>query len=326
MLFFAGVVSPALGFINFNTMIFTFVADHYQYYAFIGVIVLVVESVLMLLKRFGESVPSITDRARFLRLTTTLLWSGILLALVVLTNFFSHLYTSGDLLWGFNRDHNRACAMVSVCLAGSQMDSHPPRVKAAIETLETALQRSPDNWRLHHSLGTIYLDLGQTELGLKHLLKVEELLPESVRRQWARDYRRTATAAMEMDNADSVLAASSPQFLMGRHYAKLGEWDKAIEAFMKDLDEHPTHLSAYISIGQCCLGKADYEAALVWFDKVIDAAPCSAEAWLGKGLALRGLNQEQQAVKAFMEAQQLDPAGRSLLQYPELFKSAQPRE
>ncbi|HVP73239.1 MAG TPA: tetratricopeptide repeat protein [Phycisphaerales bacterium] len=48
--FFAGTVFPALGFVNVYPMIFSFVADHFQYLASLGIIVLVVGALATLLK------------------------------------------------------------------------------------------------------------------------------------------------------------------------------------------------------------------------------------------------------------------------------------
>ena len=48
--FFAGTVFPALGFVNVYPMIFSFVADHFQYLASLGIIALVVAALATLLK------------------------------------------------------------------------------------------------------------------------------------------------------------------------------------------------------------------------------------------------------------------------------------
>ncbi len=57
VLFFVGVLFPALGYINFYTMLYTFVADHYQYLACIAIIVLGVETLLWILRLPPPSSP-----------------------------------------------------------------------------------------------------------------------------------------------------------------------------------------------------------------------------------------------------------------------------
>jgi Tfp pilus assembly protein PilF len=57
VLFFAGTLFPALGFIDVYPMLFSFVADHFQYLASIGVIVLLVASGARLVSERGRAGP-----------------------------------------------------------------------------------------------------------------------------------------------------------------------------------------------------------------------------------------------------------------------------
>ena len=69
--FFCGTLFPALGFFDVYPMIFSFVADHFQYMASIGVIVLVVATANELMLRFihrSAADPFCCDRASVVRL------------------------------------------------------------------------------------------------------------------------------------------------------------------------------------------------------------------------------------------------------------------
>ena len=54
VLFFGATIFPAMGFTNIYPMRFTFVADHYQYMASLGVIVLIAAALNKARRIFGE--------------------------------------------------------------------------------------------------------------------------------------------------------------------------------------------------------------------------------------------------------------------------------
>ena len=83
MLFFAGTLFPALGFFNIYPFRFSFVADHFQYHASIGPIVLAAAGIMKIPADFPKKGVC-----------------GILLgALVALTWRQSGMYASNETLW-----------------------------------------------------------------------------------------------------------------------------------------------------------------------------------------------------------------------------------
>jgi len=291
-------------------MLYTFVADHYQYYACLGVIVLAVESILLLLKKISTHIPTATDPnapARFLRLTTSLLWGGILLALVLLTNRVGQLYADGEALWKFNIDHNPACFMIRSCLAATRLTSRPLQVQAAIEALKEAVECDPNDWRAYHGLGMIYLTSNQPELGMSYLLKADKLMPEFVRNRRLKILQLTNAAIL--DSASQKDQFFSPYFLLGRYYEDNSQYDKAIEQYAIDIDpqHNPNNFAAYLRIGICYQAKEDYPTAIKWYRQTIAHYPNYAQAWWQLGISLMATQNPTEAADALNKAKLLDP-------------------
>jgi tetratricopeptide (TPR) repeat protein len=89
ILFFGGCLVPALGFANLYPMRFSFVADHFQYLAGIGLILLAVGSGAWLLRHFAPNQPSLGK----------IIGAGLLTMLIVTTFLRTGVFRSGKLLW-----------------------------------------------------------------------------------------------------------------------------------------------------------------------------------------------------------------------------------
>jgi tetratricopeptide (TPR) repeat protein len=325
-LFFVGALFPALGYINFYTMLYTFVADHYQYLACIGVIVLGVETLLWALRKASATVP--TDLAtvdegavRFFRLTSGLVSGGLILALGIQTRGVSDLYTNGEALWKFNTDTNPAAFAAWNNLATAIIrrqvttaaEVEQQRVDA-IDALQHSIVAAPWDWRAYHTLGMIYLETNDPVNAAKYLDAGEARMPAFVRngranffeQQAALNAQPLAGAAGGLD-ADSTDATYSPNFLLGRNYEDHGQWDAAIACFTNDLQAFPQNAESYFHIGNCAVGKGDFAAAVQWYTRAIDKRPAYAEAYFNRGICRRSLGQEQEGVADLLKSRSLDP-------------------
>jgi len=89
VLFFAGTLFPALGFTNVYPMRYSFVADHFQYLASVGLIVLTVVGL-------GHSAGHLKRRVPWLE---GMICAGLLLALGTLTWRQARIYQDAETLW-----------------------------------------------------------------------------------------------------------------------------------------------------------------------------------------------------------------------------------
>ncbi len=149
LLFFAGTLFPALGFLNVYPFRFSFVADHFQYLASLGVIVLASAGAARLLERWRL----------WGRPEGDALCAALLAVLGILTWRQSAMYTDMETLWATTLAKNPNSCMVQnnygvVLLGKGRIDDANARFKRAVE-LEP---RDPDGYV---NLGYVLLRKGQ---------------------------------------------------------------------------------------------------------------------------------------------------------------------
>jgi tetratricopeptide (TPR) repeat protein len=141
-LFFCGTLFPALGFVNVYPFVFSFVADHFQYLASIGVLV----PIAWALDRFAP--PNAAGRA------------CLLLAVAAALGFLSwrqcHAYAEADTLNRTTLERNPSAWLAHYNLAVS-LGSRPGHLPEAISEYEATIRLKPDHWAAHNNLGSAFL-------------------------------------------------------------------------------------------------------------------------------------------------------------------------
>lgn len=252
VLCFVGTLFPALGFINVYPMLFSFVADHFQYLASAALFVLGAA----LAVRFW---PVHTPQARNFGYVLT---GGILALLAVLTWRQATIYRDRDTLWTdtLAKNPDSWAAHYNLGQVRSERGREqrdPALVESAIEHYEQALRLRPELVDAHHQIGVALIALDRLPQAMPRLQKAVELQPdrplfhrslgsalalEGKKVEAVRHFRR----CLELDPQDA-----DARFFLGVSLGELGEYPEAIE-----------HLSAFVRIqpdhgpGQLELGKA----------------------------------------------------------------------
>jgi len=147
-LIFAGTLFPALGFINVYPFIFSYVADHFQYLASLGIIVPVAAGLTLASDRLPPA-------ARWVRPAG----SGLLLAtLGVLSWRECGMYHDAGTLYRTTLERNPACWMAHTNL-GDILSRIPGRLPEAIGQFETALKINPRDVNAHNDLGHAFTEI-----------------------------------------------------------------------------------------------------------------------------------------------------------------------
>jgi tetratricopeptide (TPR) repeat protein len=191
---FAGVLIyillllPSLGFLNIYFFVYSFVADHWQYLACLGIIVPCASGITLLAGR-KESWQGWLEPA------ITLVLGGVLF---VLTWQQSRMYTDIETLYRTTIARNPACWMAQVNLGNilykvnripeamdlfKQASKIKPavgyysvgnalllkgRTSEAIDQYKQALQIDPDYAEVHHNLGSVLFLTGRTREAIEH--------------------------------------------------------------------------------------------------------------------------------------------------------------
>lgn len=167
-LLFVGMLFPALGFFNVYPFVYSFVADHFQYLASIGVIVPVTAGLVLLFDRTGVRSSSISRGLGIL----------LLLGLGVLTWRQSSAYADPITLYRITLEKNPDCFMAHNNLSVALLEKG--RINEAIVHSQKALEIRPNDAQPHVSLGDALLRMKQIDQAIAHYQTAEKLMPDYV--------------------------------------------------------------------------------------------------------------------------------------------------
>lgn len=168
VLFFAGTLVPALGFFDVFPMRYTFVADHYQYLASVGLIALAVGAATTVVNGWLR----VQDRAaRSAAVLVVVLLAGA-------TWHQSHAYADHETLW---RDTIRKDPMswMGHTTLGALLERRGALVEAERHYRE-AIRINPTFGIAHHDLGALLANQGRYEDALPHMREAVRLTPTSL--------------------------------------------------------------------------------------------------------------------------------------------------
>lgn len=237
VLFFAGTLFPALGFFDVYPMRFSFVADHFQYLASIGVIVLVVVTAKMLLDRMLD------DGA----LVGKMIAGVVIVMLAAITWQQGKIYEGLEVLWRDTIAKNPTSFMAHNNL-GALLNKRGDFEEAEDHLLES-IELKPGFYESVINLAKAYE--GQAKLDDALML-----------------YRQ----ATEL-NSDELEGWNG----MGAIVGMKGELDLAEEYFSKALELDPSRAETHANLATLHAARGDLEKAESGFTEAIALDPTSAE-------------------------------------------------
>ncbi|HUR56925.1 MAG TPA: tetratricopeptide repeat protein [Opitutaceae bacterium] len=161
-LVFIGTLFPVLGFFDIFPFQFSYVADHFQYLASLGVIVPLAAALAIA----GQRLPGSAARAGAL---------ALLLGLAVLSARQARMYRDAETLYTTTLARNPACWLAELNL-GLLIEAQG-RADEAIARYEAALKLKPDSAIAHLNLGIALARRGQLEQGMTELHAALRLRP-----------------------------------------------------------------------------------------------------------------------------------------------------
>jgi Tfp pilus assembly protein PilF len=165
VLIFAGTLLPALGFINVYPMRFSFVADHFQYFASIGIISLIV----------GTAVRGLERRA-VKREVRAGLAALLLTVLGVLTWRQCGVYHNLETLWTDTLQKNPGCWMAHSNLG--RLLAQEGRLGEAEAHYKAALGLNADEEAIHYNYGNLLARTGRLDDAVAQFQEALRLKPE----------------------------------------------------------------------------------------------------------------------------------------------------
>ena len=279
VLFFGGTLIPALGFVNVYPMRFSFVADHFQYFASVGLIALAAEL--------------LTRKTPVARAALVLP-----LALGVMTWRQSLVYRDLETLWTDTIRKNPSAWLAHNNLGNIHLERGD--VSGAISRFRDAVQLKPDYYEALGNLGTALLRSGAIDEARTHTEAALRVSP----RYTPALLNRAALLLRDGKPNESILVLqeilrSEPQNgealnTLGSGFVLLGDVRNAQAAFEAALRIRPGLTDARVNLARLLIRTGRPEEASAQLDEVLRASPGNADARNARGMILvaRGLTTE----------------------------------
>ena len=311
LLFFSITLFPALGFFNVYPFRFSFVADHFQYLAGIGPVVLVTAGLTAGFSRFEK------QRALLPAL------GGILLAaLGVLTWSQCRTYADVETLWRTVIVRNPGCWMaynnLGLTLAGQGHKGE------AVQCYERAIQLKPDFVDALNNLGIAQVLQGNLDGATACFQKARQSHPDDPTIQenlgfvLARVYHDYAGALVRKGRNDEAIVQLKkaldfcPDLADVRRdlaviLLQTGQVDDAIAQFQKIQAQSPDNAMAYFDLGNAYFQKGQMDAAVANYERALKIKPDDASVCNNLGMALLANGRVDEAIARFQEALAIQP-------------------
>lgn len=266
-LFYIGTLFPALGFFNVYPFRYSFVADHFQYLACIGPIVLTSVGIDALFRSYG----------RGKRLWEKVFCAALVAVLTGLTWQQSKMYSDPETLWRTTITRNPDSYLACCNLGSILLDTG--RVNAAIEMYRRALAIRPRDALAENNLG----------IALLHSGKVDEAILR---------FNRT----LQID--PGYFAAYNN---LSDAFLQKGEVEAAIAAYEKALAIQPNDATIQNNLGYVCLQAGRVDEAILHDRKALRIQPNNPDFHYNLANALAQRGQVYEAKEQFQATLKIRP-------------------
>ena len=267
LLLFIGTLFPTLGFFDVCTFRYSFVNDHHQYLASLGVIALVAAGATKGSARWPFCQRSIRGLLCLMLLTT----------LATLTWRQCRMYVDVEKLWRTTLAGNPGCYLAYENLGSALFQQG--WVDEAITQYQKALDVRPDYAEGHNDLGLALAQQGRLKEAIAH-------------------YQKALEARSDLPEAHVNL---------GNALAQEGQMDEAIAHYQWALGGQPGNGKIYSNIGHALFQQGKLDEAINYLQRALEILPTFAGAHDTLGLVLLQKGQVDQAITHFQQALQYQP-------------------
>ena len=301
VLCFAATLAPALGFFDLYPFRYSYVADHFQYMACIGVISLAVSMGTAICRQAGQ-------RGRALG---ALIGAVVLLVLGVCTWQQAHVYQNLETLWRDTLAKNPNSWMAHNNLSDILMQQG--KNEEAIWHLEQALRLKPDDAGWHYNLGNALKQAGKIEEAIARYEQALRIKPD-----YAEAHCNLGVALAQAGRLweaighyeqalriqpDSVEAHNN----LGMAFAKLGKTQEAMEHYEQGLRIKPDYALAHNNLGVALAQAGRLREAIAHYEQALRIKPDYAEAHCNLGVALKQVGKIEEAIAHYEQALRINP-------------------
>ena len=265
--YFVAALLPVMGFFNVFYFRYSFVADHFQYLACIGLIALTASAGAAMYERAGQQGRDLGRLAAAL----------VLVLLAVSTWKQARIYQNQETLWRDTLAKNPAAWMAHNNLSAILIQQG--KIEEGMWQSEQALRLNPDYADAHNNLGNALLQAGQVTEALAHLQQTVRLIP------------------------NSALA----RYNLGNALLQAGRIKESMEQYEQALQLNPDYTDAHNNLGNALLQAGQATEALAHFQQALRLKPDSAAVHCNLGIALEQTGNVREAAQHYQQALRISP-------------------
>ncbi len=266
MLFFCGTLLPALGFIDTFPMKYSFVADHFQYIASIGMLALIIGGIDNLLVRLSLS-----------RKTRISFFSAALLFLSVLTWNATFKYKDVETLWKDTLVKNPSSWMAHNNLGLALL--RKGNLDTSISHFLESIRLYPENYDAFSNLGIAYARKGQLRQAVNANVTAVKLAPryKKAHINMANAYARSKEFDLAAAYYKNAITFSPEDARLHNHagiaFYLAGRLEDANFHFLEAIRIKPAYFNARINLGNVYFRKKLFDKAFSHYSYAVSVNP-----------------------------------------------------
>ena len=292
LFYFVLLLAPVLGFINIYFQRYSYVADHWQYFALPAVTTLIAIGLTRIKLQ-------------------TVVGGSLVVVFAVMTFARARVYHDEETVWQDTLQKNPDCWVAYNNLA--YLRQHEGKTDASCELYEKSLRIFPDQAEAHNNLGCALLNTGRTTEALEHLQAASHINPDypTVYYLLGSGYQRLGK------NAEAIAAyrdaiRSQPDYSPAYNNLACilvmeGKRDEAQTTLRRALELNPDFAEAMINLGAILNDTGRQSEAAPLLQKATHIIPNNVDGHLNLGNALFVLKQVPAARREYSAALELDP-------------------
>jgi protein O-mannosyl-transferase len=295
-LFFCSTLLPVLGFVNVYMFTYTYVADHLQYLASLGMIVLASAAIASGLQRLSPP-------ARRVGIAVCIMYVG---ALAALSRRQSPIYADAVTLYEDTLRSNPECWMAHNNL-GKQLADIGEHA-SAIEHYQAALRLKPDYPEAHNNLGNAFIRTGRMPEAIRELQAALAIKPDFFNALnnlgSALSHSGRDSEAVSMIQSALALAPDHPVALnnLGLALIHLGRFPEAIVHIEHALRLNPEYADAHNTLGMALASTGHTSEAIEQLQSALRLKPDFIDAYANLAQTYAAANQPQKAIATARQA------------------------
>jgi tetratricopeptide (TPR) repeat protein len=268
-LFFCGTLFPALGFFDVYPFQYSYVADHFQYLASVGLIALLVGVIATAVSKLPEWPKRITSSLGLI----------VLVLLGWQTWHQGYFYRDSETLWNDTLEKNPESWMahnnIGILL------TEQGKLKEAIEHYSEALRIKPDHAKAHYNLGNALASQGRFAEAIVHYSEALRIKPDytSAHNNLAVALLKQGKLQEAIDHFYQVLQIipdqAEPHCNLAVALAENGRIDEAIGQYYEALRIEPNNTMAHIQLALLWLSQERTDKAIEHYKTALSLSPDS---------------------------------------------------